>query len=101
MSRGTEVGKNSTKVPKLAPRQQEAYQHFSQTIWSAGVLPGKEKETIAVAVAHSTKCQYCIEFHTKKAKRQGATLKELTEAVMVTAAVEGQGAVIHAVNAGN
>lgn len=99
MSDLLQIGKSLNRVPELAPHQQQAYQHFSQTIWREGVLSSREKETIAVAVAHSTKCHYCINHHTKKAKRAGATLKELAEAVMVTAAIEGQGAITHAVNA--
>lgn len=99
MSNLVEIGKNLNRVPELAPHQQEAYKHFSQTVWKEGVLSSREKESIAVAVAHSTKCHYCIDHHTKKAKRAGATLKQLAEAVMVTAAIEGQGAVTHAVNA--
>ncbi|MDF2651350.1 MAG: alkylhydroperoxidase [Paenibacillus sp.] len=99
MSNLLEIGRSLYRVPELAPHQQQAYQHFSQTIWREGVLSSREKETIAVAVAHSTKCHYCIDHHTKKAKRAGATLKELAEAIMVTAAIEGQGCITHAVNA--
>ena len=33
----------------------------------------KYKELMAVAVALTTQCPYCIEIHTKKAKKVGAT----------------------------
>jgi AhpD family alkylhydroperoxidase len=39
------------------------------------------KQLIAVAVAHVTQCPYCIQVHTKAARRAGATAQELIEAV--------------------
>jgi AhpD family alkylhydroperoxidase len=42
---------------------------------------------IAIAVAHTTQCPYCIEAHTKKAKKAGATKEEVTEAVFLAAAL--------------
>jgi AhpD family alkylhydroperoxidase len=40
-----------------------------------GAIPAKYKELMAVAVAITTQCVYCIEFHTQKAKKAGALLK--------------------------
>lgn len=44
---------------------------------------------------------YCIDAHTKNAKKEGATLEELVEAVFVTSAVEAGGAVTHSTNLHN
>jgi AhpD family alkylhydroperoxidase len=57
----------------------------------------KDKEIIAVAITHVTQCPYCIEAHTKAAKKAGATPEDLAEAVFVTAAVEAGGTVTHIV----
>ncbi|MFY4773521.1 carboxymuconolactone decarboxylase family protein [Metabacillus sp. RGM 3146] len=83
------------KFPELAPEAYKAYQAFSQAVMSEGHLSKKEKEIIAVAVAHATECPYCIDSHTKSAKKAGATLEELFEGVMVTAALEAGGAFTH------
>lgn len=39
----------------------------------------KYKELIAVAVALSTQCPYCIDIHTGNARKAGASDAELTE----------------------
>ena len=50
---------------------------------------------MAVAVALTTQCVYCIEFHTQKAKKAGATEQELAETTLVAAALRAGGAVAH------
>ncbi|MCQ6268829.1 carboxymuconolactone decarboxylase family protein, partial [Fictibacillus sp. WQ 8-8] len=79
------------KLGELAPAQQQAYENFSRTVMQEGVLTKKDKEIIAVAVAHATECPYCIDVHTRNAKTSGASLEELVEAVFVTAALEAGG----------
>ena len=56
----------------------------------------KVKELIAVAVAVTTQCPYCIDVHVKKARRPGPTDAELAEATMVSAALRAGGSVTHA-----
>ncbi len=51
---------------------------------------------IAVAVALTTQCPYCIELHTKAARSAGATDAQLAEAAVVAAAIRAGGAVTHA-----
>jgi AhpD family alkylhydroperoxidase len=41
---------------------------------------------MAVAVALTTQCPYCIAVHAEKAKKAGATEQELAEATLVAAA---------------
>jgi AhpD family alkylhydroperoxidase len=48
-------------------------------------LTGKEKELIGLAVAAQIPCSYCIYFHTKAAKANGATDEEVREAVAMAA----------------
>jgi AhpD family alkylhydroperoxidase len=51
---------------------------------------------MAVAVALTTQCPYCIELHNKSARDAGATDAELAEATMVAAAMRAGGSVTHA-----
>jgi AhpD family alkylhydroperoxidase len=60
-----------------------------------GKIPRKYRELIAIAVAHTTQCVYCIEIHTKNAKKAGASKEEVAEAVLLAAALRAGGAAAH------
>ncbi len=79
----------------LAPEAFAAFVAFDKAAFAAGALPVKIKELMAVAVAVTTQCPYCIEIHGKRAKEAGATDAELTEAGLVAAAIRAGGAVTH------
>lgn len=55
---------------ELAPDIHEAFENFSRTVFADGVLPGKTKQLIAVAVAHVTQCPYCITGHGRQTERR-------------------------------
>jgi AhpD family alkylhydroperoxidase len=59
------------------------------------LFPRKVKELIAIGVAHTTQCPYCIEGHVRAAKKSGATDQEIAEAVFVAAALRAGGAFAH------
>jgi AhpD family alkylhydroperoxidase len=50
---------------------------------------------MAIAVALTTQCPYCIEVHRQEAIKAGATEQELAEAVHVAASLRAGGAVTH------
>lgn len=60
-----------------------------------GKISRKYRELIAVAVAHTTQCVYCIEVHTKNAKKVGASKEEVAEALLLAAAIRSSGAAAH------
>ncbi|WP_188456246.1 carboxymuconolactone decarboxylase family protein [Virgibacillus oceani] len=97
----TENMKNLKQLNDLASEQLQAFNDFNAAVFQDGALSRKEKEIIAVAIAHVTECPYCIDSHTKSAKKAGASLEELAEAVFVTAAVEAGGAVTHSTHVHN
>jgi AhpD family alkylhydroperoxidase len=78
-----------------------SFGQFDREALKPGLLSRKEKELIAVAVAHVTGCAYCIEAHTKKAKQLGVSLQELTESIFVATALKAGSALAHSVNALN
>lgn len=49
-------------------------------------IPGKYKELIGLAVSAQIPCKYCVYFHSKFAVLQGATEKEMREAIAVAGA---------------
>jgi AhpD family alkylhydroperoxidase len=81
---------------ELAPDIQAAFEAFGRQVFADGALPIKTKQLIAVAVAHVTQCPYCIQGHTKAARRAGATAQELMEAVWVAAEMRAGAAFAHA-----
>lgn len=83
------------KRRELAPAQLEAFRAFSAACFADGALPGRIKQLIAVAVAHTTQCPYCIRGHTKEALRQGATEEQIMEAIWVAAEMRSGGAYAH------
>jgi AhpD family alkylhydroperoxidase len=60
-----------------------------------GAIPVKYRELIAIAVACTTQCPYCLEVHTRGAKRAGATREEVAEAGMLAAALRAGAAATH------
>jgi AhpD family alkylhydroperoxidase len=81
---------------ELAPETHDAFQAFSRQVFADGALPEKTKQLIAVAVAHTTQCPYCIRGHTRAAQRKGASDQEIMEAIWVAAEMRAGGAYAHA-----
>ena len=79
----------------LASNQQAAFDAFGKAVFADGALSTKNKQIIAVAIAHVTQCPYCINGHTKAALRAGATPDELMEAIWVAAEMRAGGAYAH------
>lgn len=62
---------------------------------SDGSIPSKYRELIAIGVALTTQCPYCLDVHTANAKKAGATREELAETVHVAAALRAGAALTH------
>lgn len=89
---------NIKKLPKfadLAPAAWEGFAAFDKAALAEGAIPKKYKELMALAVALTTQCPYCLEIHRGAAKKAGATEEELAETTMVAAALRAGAAVTH------
>jgi AhpD family alkylhydroperoxidase len=80
---------------KLAPEINDAWDAFSKAAFAEGAIDVVTKQLIAVAVAHTTQCPYCITGHTKLAARKGATPEQIMEAIWVAAEMRAGGAYAH------
>ena len=87
------------KMDSLAPQVMQAFWAFDRAAVADGAIPVKYKELIAVAVALTTQCPYCIDIHSGNARKAGATDAELVEAAMVAAALRAGASVTHATHA--
>ena len=87
------------QMNELAPEVMKAFWAFDKAAVAEGAIPVKYKELIAIAVALTTQCPYCIDIHSANARKAGATDAEIAEAAMVAAALRAGGAVTHATHA--
>ena len=84
------------EMKTLAPEDFTAWVNLDKIVSRQdGKVPVKYRELIAVAVAHTTQCPYCIEVHTIAAKKAGASKEEVVEAIFVAAALRAGGAAAH------
>ena len=84
------------EMSKAAPAEFTAWLNLDKIVGREdGAIPRKYRELIALAVACTTQCPYCIEVHTKAAKSVGATKEEIVESSFLAAALRAGGAVTH------
>jgi AhpD family alkylhydroperoxidase len=84
------------KLDENAPQAMKSFSAFDKAVFEEGALSAQQKQLIAVAVALTTQCPYCIELHNKAARDAGATDAQLSEAALVAAAIRAGGAITHA-----
>jgi AhpD family alkylhydroperoxidase len=82
-------------VGELVPETMQAFKDWDKLALADGAIPKKYKELMAIAVALSTQCPYCIEVHRQQAVDAGVTETELAEAIHVAAALRAGGAITH------
>ena len=66
-------------------------------VFKEGDLTAREKSLIALAVAHTVQCPYCIDAYTQDSLEKGATEKGMMEAIHVAAAIRGGATLVHGV----
>ncbi|MGB6133135.1 MAG: carboxymuconolactone decarboxylase family protein [Acidobacteriaceae bacterium] len=94
--------KNLAKLKTLdakAPDAAQAFWAFDKAAMAPGAVPAKYKELIALGVAFTTQCPYCINIHSNRAREAGATEEEISETVFVAAALRAGAAVTHGTHA--
>ncbi len=90
--------KKYTRVYKQeTPDILEAFGAFNDAVFAqeGREIPLKYRELIAVAVAFTTQCVYCIDGHSKNAVKAGATEAELAEAAWVASALRAGASFAH------
>jgi AhpD family alkylhydroperoxidase len=83
-------------LKKLAPDEFQGFVALDKIVGKeGGAIPRKYRELIALAVACTTQCPYCLDVHTRGAKRAGATREEIAETAFLAAALRAGAAVTH------
>src|SRR3954454_21462972 len=83
-------------MDSLAPELMKTFWAFDKAAVSEGAIPVKYKELIAIGVALTTQCPYCIAIHGGNARKAGATEAEIAEAAVVAASLRAGAAITHA-----
>ena len=94
--------KNLNRMKHLetyAPEAMRAFIAFDRAALAEGAIPRKYKELMALAVAFTTQCPYCIEIHSNKARELGTSDPEIPKAVLIAAALRAGGAITHGLHA--
>jgi alkylhydroperoxidase/carboxymuconolactone decarboxylase family protein len=84
-----------------APELWKKFQEWYDAVFQEGALSAREKALIALAVAHSVQCPYCIDAFTTSSLEQGSNEEQMTEAVHVAAAIRGGASLVHGVQMRN
>jgi AhpD family alkylhydroperoxidase len=84
------------ELKTLAPVEFKTFVEFDSIVGKEdGAIPRKYRELMAIGVACTTQCPYCLDFHTRNAKKAGATREEVAEAVFIAAALRAGAAATH------
>jgi AhpD family alkylhydroperoxidase len=84
------------EMKSLAPDDFAAWAALDSIVGKdTGKIPRKYRELMAIAIACTTQCPYCLDAHTRKAKRAGATREEVVEATLIAAALRAGAAATH------
>ncbi|GAB4346128.1 MAG: arsenosugar biosynthesis-associated peroxidase-like protein [Flammeovirgaceae bacterium] len=66
-------------------------------VFKEGALTEREKALIALAVAHTVQCPYCIDAYTQESLAKGADEPQMMEAIHVAAAIRSGASLVHGV----
>jgi AhpD family alkylhydroperoxidase len=89
---------NLSKLKALdekSPVAMKDFWAFNDAAFADGTLSHQQKQLIALAVALTMQCPYCIAIYAKDARDAGATDTQLAEAAIVAAATRAGGAITH------
>jgi 4-carboxymuconolactone decarboxylase len=92
------------KFPEIganAPELGKKFFDWYGSVFADGALTAREKALVALGVAHSVQCPYCIDAYTQDLLGKGCDLDQLTEVVHVAAAIRGGSSLVHGVQMRN
>jgi len=67
------------------------------SVFKEGALTEREKSLIALAVAHTVQCPYCIDAYSSSCLQKGADEEQMMEAVHVAAAIKSGSSLVYGV----
>ncbi len=84
-------------IGEFEPNLAAKFFDYYGEVFKAGALTEREKSLIALAVAHTVQCPYCIDAYTQDTMAKGCNEAMMMEAVHVAAAIRGGSSLVHSV----
>jgi len=91
---------NLKKFGNITEFQKEMGEKFFDyygTVFKEGALTEREKALIALAVAHTVQCPYCVDAYSRGCMEKGADEEQMMEAVHVAAAIRSGATLVNSV----
>ncbi len=84
-------------IEQGAPELGERFFSWYGAVFEEGALSAREKSLIALAVAHTLQCSYCIDAYSTDCLEKGSDKEEMTEAIHVASAIRAGACLVHGV----
>jgi len=94
-----QVSAQLSRLRKGTPEAMKAFGDLGRAATSPGVLDGKTKELIALALSVAARCDPCIAFHMQALVKLGATRQEVDETLAVATYMGGGPSLMYAASA--
>ena len=89
--------KKFKNISDWSPELGKKFFDYYNSVFEEGALTAREKSLIALAVAHTVQCPYCIDAYTQDGLQRGVDKAEMMEAVHVEGAIRGGASLVHGV----
>ena len=86
-----------SKITELQEPMGNKFFDYYGEVFKEGALTEREKSLIALAVAHTVQCPYCIDAYTSGCLEKGADEEQMMEAVHVAAAIKSGATLVNSV----
>jgi len=84
-------------IGEFEPNLAKKFFEYYGEVFKEGALTEREKSLIALAVAHTIQCPYCIDAYTQDTLEKGCNENQLMEAVHVASAIRGGATLVHGI----
>lgn len=85
------------EITEFQKEMGEKFFDYYGTVFKEGALTEREKSLIALAVAHTVQCPYCIDAYSSTCLQKGADQEQMMEAVHVAAAIKSGATLVNSV----
>lgn len=89
--------KNFPNITEFQEEMGKKFFDYYGEVFKEGALTEREKALIALAVAHTEACPYCIDAYSKTCLEKGADEEQMMEAVHVGAAIKSGATLVNSV----
>ena len=84
-------------ISEFQPELARKFFDYYGEVFKDGALTAREKSLIALAVAHTVQCPYCIDAYSTDCLEKGSNEEQMMEALHVAAAIRGGSSLVHGV----